>query len=390
MSEFTLFLDLPPELQHQIWDLAIRDEGPAAHFFTLYDPAADPDDVVRPEKRVHATSGEKKDPSYRVGLAAPQGRGSSEPSWTGGNVSAYMTDSGLWTACVESRKRMLWHFRPAATSCSQRVSDPAHGTRPSCTAPVTMRFRRENGERQYLTVRPSEDLLCFQFAKGSGIYRQESEHWSHLREFPLFRWRHSPQAPERVRHAAIEWDEEVFNGPSMEWFRHSLLKADEMAGLAGFWFINYGLERRYRADGDRRARKTFQAAGGVDFVEVLKGDDEWFERPNWVKGTGSCRIEFYTAQALNFFKKKTISDMFEDGDDMRDNIDDEESVGFNEGSDDRADGRRPRIRYGILACVKPGSEKHLPTKSEWIDASDASKKICAGMRSMTMEHASSS
>ncbi|KAG6362768.1 hypothetical protein INS49_007862 [Diaporthe citri] len=329
----------------------------------MYDPAVDLDDVVRVETRIHATSS-WNDPFYRVGLAAPQGRGSSEHSWTDGNVSAYMTDSGLWTACWESRKRMLWHFRSTATS-SPPVTDPAHGIPHPCTAPVTMPFRRDNGEREYLTIRPSEDLLCLQFAEGSFISHRSGYHWGDVQNFPLFRWRRPNgrwEPPERVRHVAIElnmaWlDDGVMGGPI-----HGLLKADYVDGLAGFWFINYGLERRYRADGDRRGRRTFRAGGGVEFVEVLFGDDEWWDRSGRSDAVRSGGPAFSAAQdlarQLTFLKAK-MAEMGDDGDDS---------------SDDGAGERRLPLRYGVLACVKPGSAKHLLTKSEWIDALGPSNK----------------
>lgn len=373
MSQFTIFSKLPQELRDQIWDQAIRDDGPAAHFFTMYDPAVDTDHVVRQEKRVHATSG-GNDPSYRVGLAAPHDRRWGEHSWTGGNVSAYVTDSGLWTACWESRRRMLWHFRPTATS-SPSAPDPADGLPASSTAPVTMPFRRDNGERQYLTIRPSEDLLCFQLASCSAISRQEGDHWGHLQNFPLFRWRRPGggwESPQRMRHIAIEYDTEYLDEMTASWLRQSCIMAEAVVGLAGFWFINYRLERRYRPDKDRRARKTFRAAGGVEFVEVRKGDDEWWDRVYGSNADLTGCPEFEQAKIWNYMKKGMPSDqsIFDSSD---------------ESSDDTADERRLPLRYGVLACVNPGSAQHLPTKSEWISRLGPRDKPCAGMRTMSIQ-----
>lgn len=373
MSQFTIFSRLPQELRDQIWDQAMRDDSPAAHFFTMYDPAVDTDCVVRQEKRVHATSG-GNDPSYRVGLAAPQGRTWCEHSWTGGNVSAYVTDSGLWTACWESRKRMLRYFRPAATS-SPPAADPADGLPASSTAPVTMPFRRDNGERQYLTIRPSEDLLCFQFARCSAISRQEGDHWGHLRDFPLFRRRRPGggwQSPQRMRHIAIEYDMELLDEMTASWLRQSSIRADDVVGLAGFWFINYRLERRYRPDKDRRARKTFRAAGGVEFVEVRKSDDEWWDRTDGSNADRPGYNEFELAKIWSYIKKGMPSDQ---------NIFDSSD----ESSDDTADERRLPLRYGVLACLNPGSAKHLPTKSEWISRLGPRGKLDAGKRTMSIQ-----
>lgn len=367
MSQFTIFTELPQELRDHIWDLAIRDDGPAAHFFTMYDPAVDPHDVVRLEERVHATRGGYS-PFCRVGFAAPQRRGTSEPSWVEGNVSTYITDSGLWTACWDSRKRMLWHFRPEANS------PPT--TPHSSTAPVTMPFRRENGGRQYLTIRPSEDLLCLQFAQGSVIRRESGYHWTYVQDFPWFRGRHWWEPPQRVRHVAVEFDMAWLDGIG-GWPFSGLLSADRIAGLAGFWFISYGLERRYRADGDRRGRRNFRTGGGADLVEVRAGDDEWWDRSTdgwWLPSGESAAVRLggpvrslalHWAQNLTHLKTRMVLDGYD--------------------SDD-SDSEPPLpLQYGVLACVKTGSENHLPTKSEWMDASYLSHNVCAGMQSVSIQ-----
>jgi hypothetical protein len=37
MPQFHQFSDLPKELRDEIWDTAIRDDGPGVHFFSVYD-----------------------------------------------------------------------------------------------------------------------------------------------------------------------------------------------------------------------------------------------------------------------------------------------------------------------------------------------------------------
>lgn len=353
MSQFNKFSELPQELQDQIWDLAIRDDRPAAHFFTVYDPAQDCDDIVRHEKRVHvARAGHV--PPYGVGLAAPEVPETCRQSWTDGNLSAYMTDSALWTACWNSRKRMLWHFRPTATR----------------SLAVTMPFLRDDGKRQYLTIRPSEDLLCLQFPTGSAI-REQKRYWRLLRDFPLLRSRLSHgwwQLPERVRHLAIDLlDMEWFQTLFADWPYLHLLNVDGMAsaGLAGFWLINYGLDRRYRADGDRRGRRTFRAAGGVELVEVLADDNEWWDRSSGPERSLARRLTQYMAdlneRTVGWKKVARITQEFQ-----------------------------YEHQFGVLACVKPGSEKHLPTKSEWNDALDPSNILCASMQSVSIQDSSES
>lgn len=102
-TEFHLFPFLPWELRDQIWKLAIRPDLPGAHIFRVSDADA------------HETSDDND--SYRCAkslLAAPQclpksvdftpaAQAAAPISWTLNNPSTYLIDSGLWTACKESR-----------------------------------------------------------------------------------------------------------------------------------------------------------------------------------------------------------------------------------------------------------------------------------------------
>lgn len=341
MSQFQLFAKLPKELRDMIWDAAIRDNSPAAHFFCH--GALDPNFTVNPERRVHATSGRNRR-KYRFGLSAPQSSPNNEYSWVGGNPSAYMIDSGLWTACWESRERMKRHFQP-----EKATSGPLDRQgRLLSDAPVTLPFRRDKGERQYLTIRPSEDLLCLQSAKRPALY------CNLLANLPTFR---RPR-PDGVgwestipRNVAIEFDPLCFEPQIELLFEPSIRDYNEaVLQLAGFWLINRSLRRRYKPDEDRSRRRTFRAAEGMELVEVRRGDDEWWDR-SWKAGAGDSRCTYrskaeYLAERLH---RTAVTD---------DSSDDN--------SDDSADDRLPARRFGVLACVRSGSEKHLPTKSEWM------------------------
>lgn len=364
MAQFKLFSKLPAELRVTIWDAAIRDNSPAAHFFTTYHNGFDPNFTVDPESRVPDTPDTpgryrhiwEFGPSrtYRFGLAAPHNCPDSEYySWVDGNPSAYMTDSGIWTACWESRERMIHYFHHP-NRASSPVAGPLdrRGRLVSDDAPVTLPFRRDdNGERQQLTVRPSEDLICLQFAKGPAQY------WCLRRNLPTFR---RPRPGGGVgwevttpRHVAVEFDQlfpetrvpqlEIAYPCGRDYY------GDAAFQLAGFWFIARTLERRYRTDEDRSGRRTFRAAGGMELVEVRRGDDEWWDRslgPDASDGRWPYRSR--AEDLAEQLHRVVLTDKTE------------ESI------DDSADERLPERRFGVLACVTPGSEKHLPTKREWM------------------------
>lgn len=168
MAEFHRFTLLPRELRDQIWDHALRHNTPGVHFFSTHapsriDPAAVEDSmVVKPfeyQGRPAATP-------HRgiLTLSAPRHRCDGERSWSSRNDSTYMVDSGMWTACRESRDRMLRHFKPQETShyatfTHKEIRRLFTLTRKTST---TMKIQRDNGETQYITVNPSKDLVCFQ------------------------------------------------------------------------------------------------------------------------------------------------------------------------------------------------------------------------------------
>jgi hypothetical protein len=355
MAQFQRFLDLPKELRDQIWDMAIRNNDPAVHFFTIYSNLGDHESVVDPAKKVHAT----QDPyvlGFDVGFAAPRCRASGQLSWTDGNISTYLIDSGLWTACYESRDRMLRHFRPSETSpqaSSTHMPLTREAVRQICkkpTASINMNFIRDNGERQCLTVRPSTDLILLQLPENSKISWADEYHWESINWFPLFRWKNNERycITSSIKNVAVEYnpawaifDPKTEYGPFQD-ISSGFSKVGEIDGLETFWFIDYSLKRKYKSDHSKR--QTFRA-GNLTFIEVITIDDEWFCCPHCLDDCeqGPGREAKYSAHSL-----------VREVEDFNEFLSDESSESEYIGADMR-----------VLACVDLASEGELPTRDEW-------------------------
>lgn len=355
MEQFHPFANLPKELRDCIWDMSIRDDHPTVHFFTIYDAQDDSGSTFDPTKKVHDTR-DSVVLRFCIGFAAPQFRGSDRFSWTCGSLATYLTDSGLWTACYESRERMLRHFRSSETSprVSQRVSQRVPVDRSAVrraydkpTALINMNLNRDNGERQYLTIRPSTDLIYLQRPNISWKSRYR---WESINDFPLFRWHRYVRTLQssHVMNIAVEYDPawETIHprkncGPFQE-VTNGFGKVDQIHGRVTFWFIDYRLRRK--CEPNNRERQTFRA-GNLAFIEVDSTDWEWCCCPEegCLEGCprGPGRYTLRGAHALV--------------DELQSHIDSQPNAyhGF--------DRFRTKANCRVLACVDLQSEGKLPT-----------------------------
>lgn len=318
--------------------MAIHDDKPAVHFFTIYDAQDDSDSPFDPTKKVHATR-DSCVLRFSIGFATPRFRGSDRLAWAYNSRHTHLTDSGLWTACHESRERMLRHFKPSEA--------------------MNMEFIPDDGERQYLTIRPSEDLICLQRPDNSNISLDSRYHWESIHDFPLFGWHRYVYSWQSLHmmNVAIEYDPawEIFHprtdcGP-FQAVTDGFGKVDGIQGIVTFWFIDYRLRRKYKTD--NRERQTFRA-GNMIFIEVNSTDLEWCCCPKEGCLEGCFhdpgRYTRHGAHAL-------VDDL-------------EEYIGL-----------QPKKLYGyggfhtgaacrVLACVDLESEGELPTEEEWYEMKD--------------------
>ena len=179
---FTCFGQLPKEIRERIWDLAIqnRNAEPEAHFFSisyekqklLWDTKQDRTSLVWSESTTLVTA-----PTWKTCLGVHRSWDSLE------NPSAYLLDSGLWNACIESRDVVAARW--------DRIHRCDSECRYTCARydryQVTTLIIGEGASRRWLTVRPQLDLIVYQlpyldttedpvFTPASGLF-----HWGSIR-----------------------------------------------------------------------------------------------------------------------------------------------------------------------------------------------------------------
>ncbi|KAK0633998.1 hypothetical protein B0T14DRAFT_599137 [Immersiella caudata] len=179
IAEFPQFRWFPREIRDAIWNFAIRSKGKrGAHYFTLF-------------SRKYATEKQREEWSKylvlsksirpEVSLAAPtlpdgwqfpsSYRRVSEPSWYRDNCSTYIVDSGLWTACKESREAMVKHFRRTELFQIRRpLRRPGYTEVETIfSPPLNVRFGDQNTPT-YFTVYPMSDLFIIQESNLHGLF----------------------------------------------------------------------------------------------------------------------------------------------------------------------------------------------------------------------------
>ncbi|RGP67691.1 hypothetical protein FSPOR_5881 [Fusarium sporotrichioides] len=105
MTTFNRFPDLPTELRVQIWKLVIRDDRPGVHIFSHCDSTKKSLSEMRvmvSREWCGSTFCELSPLHYFDSVRKDVPRK---------NVSTYLIDGGMWTACKESRSIMENHFR---------------------------------------------------------------------------------------------------------------------------------------------------------------------------------------------------------------------------------------------------------------------------------------
>ncbi len=284
---FHQFPRLPKELRDAIWALAIRPDRPSAHFFTVFNCAEDVEWSALSQYSIrHWLWG-------KCGLAAPACRPldhhspggdeqqqhqqqQQEPqfSWTQGNRSGYLVDSGLWTACTESRAAIERRFNVAEWDIKRETLPfpETHDGFPD--SPATASFT-SNGEWQCCLTHPKTDLFFLE------PFNAETADWKYLDSSVRMFNRHDLFS---VGHVAIDYDPGWLGGadylPHFDMFASggtlgfSICTAIDLRWAENLWLVDYRIRRKRAACPTPSSRHQFQG-NGCRFTEVQEGDAEW-------------------------------------------------------------------------------------------------------------------
>ncbi|CCT72656.1 uncharacterized protein FFUJ_12541 [Fusarium fujikuroi IMI 58289] len=219
MTTFTRFIELPRELRDQIWSLAIRDDHPGAHIFGQY---------------VTGSHGFQSWRGLSFDVAAPSwGRyfESLDENRSDENISTYLIDGGLWTACHESRCIMEDHFRQSGRQLAPRHPNDRRSSFSEKDLFKMASSGYFNGNPlEIVTVFPYRDLFIVQHEDLDKI------DWGYL-GFGFC----------GVGHIAIEYDQAWVDGLHTDEVVNSLfLKACAEANYT-LWFIDRSLKRKSQA-----------------------------------------------------------------------------------------------------------------------------------------------
>ncbi|KAK7414830.1 hypothetical protein QQX98_006345 [Neonectria punicea] len=267
-QNFHKFLDLPWELRNQIWNLAVRPDGPGAHVFTIYNWQKDQDALKHMNLELADV--------YRwedLQLSAPKGQPSlgesanASASWTRNNQSTYLIDGGLWTSCKESRavmerrfqQKMSNAFRKDRCRRESKAGWPWHTDK----LPATAYFVGDDSIDHYLTVVPSQDLFVLQ------PHCLENVDWHEIsRCIPIGS---DIQQFNGLRNIALEfkpaWGYSMEGLTSEEIEMSSIIRYFSRVATSEdvhiLWFIDYNMKRKSHAP----TKEQSETAGGRVFSQ---------------------------------------------------------------------------------------------------------------------------
>ncbi|KAI1329162.1 hypothetical protein F5Y16DRAFT_397629 [Xylariaceae sp. FL0255] len=275
-ASFHRFSDLPKELRLQIWEECISSFSPAAQFFTMAE--------------VHAI-----DPHYymitpcRFGcsLAAPICRHTGVQSWRNHNLSAYMIDQGLWTACHESRMVMLKHHsRRIQPDFKEKEIASYRNWEELWTTPLPTTMTAgfsEGGSQQCFSFDPTNDLICIQPVGWMPMYHSSSQEMADSIPFLL------PMEGFDARNVALEyraawtWGEREIlkwqlkiDDDSFYMLKSMNQTVNDYFSHPKLWFIDYRLRLRQNSKENpfEDGRMLFKGLG-CTFIEMHDTDDCW-------------------------------------------------------------------------------------------------------------------
>lgn len=273
-QSFPLFPNFPKEIRDQIWDCAVRpvDGTRHVHSFLLVDHYYSRRGLAggtnkNKNKQIDGDFlriGERED-MWR--MAVPRGE----------NDSAYVTDSGMWMACAESREAMERYFTKNEWWSDIPFENPSHrhgksgAFFPQPNIAHTAAYTGPDGQTRHVTFMSDRDLIYFE---GSQVEQVES--WLHYAGdyIPLFdrRGGKQPEASFVGMDVAIDLDPQWFSYVTSDLIEFLMAIYSESERTV--WLVDHRLKRTRlsTAIGESNGpRETFYSDKRV-FTEVRSED----------------------------------------------------------------------------------------------------------------------
>ncbi|OJJ54217.1 hypothetical protein ASPSYDRAFT_93979 [Aspergillus sydowii CBS 593.65] len=298
---FSLFTQLPVEIQDQIWDIAARPFAGNGQLHTFF--AADhycKQDIealrVGSDSLRFGPGGTVKERSFNLLVPWDDTDGHS-------NTSAYNAIRGLWTACRASRKALerqnpkneWWSDIPGPESeCPPRNAGPGEYLN-HADASHTASYIDRGGKVQHITISPDKDIVHIAVPPGRDLvdwfYHYAGDH------VPLLDERHEARNAE-ARPSFVGMNVALdFEPKWLSWAPAYL--TDTLAVLHDnakrkVWFIDRRLRRRQLVSGWPGDLQTFHSCGYV-FTEVRESQQHLWEMEG--ESPGPSVFEFFVPMA---------------------------------------------------------------------------------------------
>ncbi|EXA35828.1 hypothetical protein FOVG_12954 [Fusarium oxysporum f. sp. pisi HDV247] len=312
MASFKRFAELPRELRDQIWSMAIRDDRPGVHIFGQYDGENDNGNEDRSLTRGDWPSNTWAAPSWRWYFENLNKDRSDE------NISTYLIDGGLWTACHESRLVMEKRFEQSKRSIYRRPDSGRAREEELFKKATTGYFY--GSPLHCVTVFPHRDLFVLQAEDLSKV------DWGWLAfEAALA----SPKEDfGGVRHIAIEYDEkwwkEILESEYISDAPSIWALIDAAFELSGVIYTLWILDRSLRRKKDASALKEKKGKSYFS-TDIFYASDRKFVEVHHERMYCVCREWDYVKPLDSTPESRVSSDV----DERRSDIDDfSSSLGF--------------------------------------------------------------
>ncbi|EWZ79235.1 hypothetical protein FOWG_16600 [Fusarium oxysporum f. sp. lycopersici MN25] len=255
-DSFHCFRNLPVELQIEIWSSAVRPAKAGIQIFSLSSGHRSQPHEDGASEAPWVDSYYLTAPKWAFGPKSSRVNGFDEitASWTNNNLSTYLIDSGLWSACKQSHhvmRNILGPTKPIAIRTKMRCGR----SNANMDAPGS-----DSSQQPIIIVSPSQDLFILQ-----------------LDDLDMFSWslledvlpNNTAQGVLRIPH--VGWQYHPSWAASLHassWIRSLdslccyIVYGARFGGLETLWLINYRIKRKHwvssKAEFDGPKPKVFK------------------------------------------------------------------------------------------------------------------------------------